>query len=79
MLKAASGQQRLKKGPDTFKNLVTAFGRKPTFVTIKMMLSERLLCAEQRTVNECERLGQLSARRRHSGAVRRKPAPFVIK
>jgi hypothetical protein len=26
-----------------------------------MMLFERLLCAEQRTVNECERLGQLSA------------------
>jgi hypothetical protein len=30
-------------------------GREPTFVTTKMMLSERLLCARQRTDNKCER------------------------
>jgi hypothetical protein len=40
---------------------------------LKMMFFERLLCAEQRTVNERECLGQLAAKSRRCGD--REPSP----
>jgi hypothetical protein len=39
---------------------MSGFGRQPTFVHIGFVLSERLLCAEQRTMTKSDRLSPLS-------------------
>jgi hypothetical protein len=50
------------------QGLMSAVGREATFTTIKMVLFERLLCAQERTITQCECLWRLPARSGTTGS-----------